>query len=254
MKQLFEPTQSGNPNQFTIRQHIFPRSVIARFAKDGEVLVHHRDKPKPYRLGPKALEFVTLRKWDQKIEKWLATIDEDFAVLIRNHEKATGDLSPDENGRLSRFFASWLVRWEFQQKEGENVVLNVAAHGKPMAADKLPKAMEEELERAGVAFSRDVAGKFTVPSRFLYGDQLVLRVGRREREINARVRWRCSHFDSATSLLVPDVPDFAYIPFEPSKCFIGLSSTNTPVGTFSPSDLNERVKAAHKYFYFCWPP
>jgi hypothetical protein len=254
MKEPFEPTQSGNPKQFTIRQHVFPRSVIARFARNGKVLIFHRDRSKPYGQGPKALEFVTLRKWDQKIEKWLATVDGDFAGLIRRYRKVVGDLNPDENGKVSRFFASWLVRWELQQKESENVVLNVAARGTPMPADRLPKGLEEQLEDAGVAFSRDVEGRFTVPSRFLYGDQLVLKMGQREREFNAKVRWRCSHFDAAVSLLVPDVPDFAYIPFEPTKCFVGLDPTNTPAGTFLPSDLNGRVKAAHKHFYFCCPP
>lgn len=246
MAEPFEATLAHNPRQFIIDQHIFPQSAIARFAVKGKVAVHKRGLP-PILKSPKAPIFSAKRRWDQKTEEWLGLIDQDYAKLVAKFEYAEGTLDASDAKTLSRFYASWRSRWEFQQKANTSVKLV------GLTGDTFPKDFEEQCEAQGVTFTRNADGECVVPSRMMYGAQLIRAIGYWESFVSGRTEWRCYHLESTASLLVPDVIFQTYVPFSPTKCFVGVSLTETETGKPLAERLNAVVKQAYKEFYFGRP-
>lgn len=246
MKEPFEPTLPGNPNQFTIRQHIFPRFAIERFTKGDVVRIWEKGR-KPVDRGPEAGIFVTRRKWDQCTEEWLGIIDTEYAALVAKYSAVTGNLDPKDNAALTRFYASWVARWKFGQEDNGPVVL----HGIP--PDNLTKEVQEQAEKIGVVTSQNVGGKCAVPSRFIHGDQLLMWLEHIQRE-RADTQWRCCEADKMASLLVPDVIQIPYVPFSPFRFFVGFPFSDNH--SFCPptgAELNRIVMNCHKRYYFGSP-
>lgn len=249
MKNFFEPTLPGNPEQLAVNQHIFPRAAIARFAVAGEVTVHRKGTKKFLRKGPSASIFVTKRKWDHETERWLSEIDTDYAEVVKQYAatKDEGLLSPRDNEILVSFFASWVARWNFAQKANTDVVL------KGVAPERHPKVVEEHAERIGVVVARSVGGQCAVPSRFIYGDQLLMLTHSVERQLSS-MQWYCCRLDTSASLFVPDYSERCYVPFSPSAYFVGLPRTVAPGFEPWPADqLNQEVAEHCRVFYFCRP-
>jgi hypothetical protein len=198
--------------------------------------------------GPDAEIFLTLRKWDQRTEQSLADIDSEYAVLVDRYSATTGNLNPKDNQSLTHFYASWFARWKFGQEANSPIIL----HG--IAPDNITKEVQEQAEKLGVVTSQNVGGKCAVPSRFIFGDQLLLWVPHCERKLSD-TQWRCCETNEADTLLVPDFSQVPYVPFAPDRFFIGFPTSESH--GFSPptvTKLNEFVIRDHKKYYFGNPP
>lgn len=216
MPSRYASPRKGNPLQFTVDQHVFPRSGIARFiGADGKVELQSLRSVSSRRKVPTATVFCAERAWDQNTETWRTRGYEgrfhSLADEIAGGRKTR--LSPDDDKVVSEFFALWTARHRARHNPTGDVIMNGVIPDPPITDEHA-----ENLEANGYAYAR---GK-VMPSHILTGIRMKLQMDRSAIRLDG-VHWgivRASYGE----FLVPDNNDgFAAVPLTPQLCLLAES-------------------------------
>lgn len=230
-----------NPNKFTIDQHVFPRSCIARFCDgDARVQAHIFSLAKVQRLSPKSAWFCAQRVWDQAAELLAAATETAYDRIARR--VVAGDiktLTPEMDSVVTNFFWLWCARCEVRRSPPPPGALAGLLSGTPLS-----KEAQEALEKNGYVFSVDS----TIPSRFMAG----LRI--RFSATQAGRRWRGTHWGILKSkdaeFLVPDhAGNCAFMPVSPNIC-LAMNNDDRWLDPMQVGQVNRLSAEFSERYYF----
>lgn len=241
MKQQFERTQEGNPHGLPVRQHVFPRTSIARFADGrGRVWVQHVVPPRVYAASPANPIFCAVRAWDARAEwGYMKQIEDAFQELAsRTINGTTLSIEAGDKQIADTFFALWRLRAVFKRADKTDVQFD------SVTGTKFSHDLEEVLEKAGVSFFRE-GGKMA--AHRVHGLQL-------QRSIDSEVAMLADvHWGVLQALdgqfLVPDSPAAAVIPLAPylALCFGGVSEIANRVDV---AEINHCARTRSDEYFF----
>lgn len=209
----FAPTLSGNPNQFTIDQHVFPRSAIARFVgHDGYVELQRLRVKGSRRKVPTADVFCAKRAWDQSTEGWKTRKYETSYQLLADTIAAgrIHHLNAEQDQIVSLFFALWTARHRARRNPTGDVEMRGVQPDRPITDEQA-----ENLEANGYAFARGNV----MPSHIMTSVRLNLQIGRTCLQLRG-VHWGIVR-SSYGEFVVPDNNDgFPCVPVTPRICLV----------------------------------
>jgi hypothetical protein len=239
-----EKTRPGNPNRFTLNQHVFPTKSIERFAgADGHVDVRLLDsRNKVIRPRPDNPIFGANRAWDQRAESgYMKRIEDRFQRVVGAIiEGKTTAVSAEERPPIDWMYALWYWRARFRELESQETQLNGVA-----GAD-LSLEQEENLESNGYMFARRHGA---MPTRQLNGAVVEMRTGFYVEELAKSVtRWGILRAQGG-EFIVPDVPWHGVIPLTPQLALVW----NAPDGMITEQNLgqvNAAMRSASEIYYF----
>lgn len=239
----YEPTLPKNPYQLTIRQHVFPRSAIQRFAdEEGSVEVHLFEGDKRFRVKPTNAVFCAHRVWDQAAETLQSEpIEGPYAALA--DQIASGQvetLTPAMDRVVSAFFLLWNHRHGAMAKlSNEDVTLTSMPE-----EFALTKEQEEILEKKGVMFVR--GNKF--PSRFL-NRLTIQRENDRGMLKMADTKWGVLRAAQGEFLVPDNTAELGVVPVSPTLCL----AAGLPDGVLSQCQVghvNSQLRAGARSYLF----
>jgi len=234
-------TLPGNPNGFTIKQHVFPRSAIARFvAADGRVEVQSLRATRPRHKVPTANIFCAQRAWDQSTETWRTRSYETEYKAVADG-LATGQishLSHKENQIVSNFFALWVARHHARKEPTGNVAIN------GVLGSTITDEQAENLEANGYIFSQ---GNF-IPSHILTSLRMKFSIDRLSLQLYG-MKWGIVRAQYG-EFIVPDNSDgFTMVPVTPKICLIA-GAADIEVSPLDVAQINFMgVQTAHEYYF-----
>jgi hypothetical protein len=239
VKQQFEGTQKGS--RLPVRQHIFPKASIARFADgQGRVWVQHVVSSKVHPAMPAADIFCAMRASDTRAEwGYMQQIENAFQKLAaRVVSGATLNIDAGDKQIADGFFALWRLRAVFKRADKTDVQFNA------VTGTKFSHDLEEVLEKAGVLSFRE-GGKMA--AHRVHGFQLQGGIDS-EVAMLADVRWGVLQaFDA--EFLVPDSPTAAVIPLAPylALCSGGVSGIANRVAV---AEINHCARTGSDEYFF----
>ncbi|MGO4379759.1 hypothetical protein AB4Z19_15895 [Pseudoduganella sp. RAF19] len=160
-----ERTQPGNPHRLTIKQHIFPKRSIERFAIDGGVEVHEVGPGRTRRRSAADVLFCADRVWDHRTEHGLmGDIEIAFQQIAERILAGERSFAQEEHGAITDYYLLWILRHKFKQRPLADQQLRMHRPER-----RIDKDTEEHLEKHGVMFFRNDG---TMPGRLLVGPSL----------------------------------------------------------------------------------
>jgi hypothetical protein len=151
-----------NPDQITVRQHVFPKSEIKRFCANGVVAVFLVPKSQvqnetiaidieiPRLLGPKDDVFVTQRAWDRNSEesrKSLMTVTEkNYQVVAKKYATQNDtirlqELNAEESLATTQFYCLWRMRAHFRIAQQTPIIMSGVGQNQPGRVDSKPATL-----------------------------------------------------------------------------------------------------------------
>lgn len=217
-----EKTQKGNPHQLTVRQHVFPRASIERFANGGGVEVRDLMRDITRRAGADDDLFCANRAWAHGPEAgWMKEKEDAFQALagqaLRDRPPTFDDRSAEV---ITEFYALWQARAERRRLPMQTIPPSpdVIRMRRNYTDDEL-----EFLEKNGInAFRSDGS----IRMRHIMGPVIRLAMDR-IRDAMAGRRWTLLEAIDG-EFCVPDLPAHGIIPLTPSvvlhSTWIGVAS------------------------------
>ena len=237
-----EKTRPQNPNQLTVRQHVFPVRSMQQFVdKSGRVFVFDILRSKTRLARPKDMLFCAQRAWDQRAEAgYMKHIEDEFQKIVQPIISGqVNTLTPEQKPAIDSMFALWFMRTRYRRLDAQEIQL-FGIHG-----DDLTKTQEENLESNGYVFAR-MGGK--MPARQLNGVQLQMRIGQYARDLAGLTGWGVIHVQSG-EFIVPDVPSHTIIPLTPKLALVA-SVPDGFVLEQNLAEVNSALKASSREYYF----
>ena len=241
MRPKLASTLPGNPQGFTIKQHVFPRSAIARFAAtDGKVEVQSLRASRSKRRVPTEKIFCAQRAWDQSTETWRTRSYETEYQAIAD-ELAAGRLSPlsrKENQIVSEFFSLWMARHHARKEPSGDVVLS------GFFGSSITDEEAEILEAKGYAFTRSNV----MPNHIFMSLCMKRWMDQLSQQLHC-ARWGIVRAEYG-EFIVPDNGDgFVTVPVTPKICLV----VGAPDSVISPLDVAQinfmAIRTAHEYYF-----
>ncbi|PTB17606.1 hypothetical protein C9I57_27080 [Trinickia symbiotica] len=177
-----EKTQPQNPNELTIKQHVFPVRCIESFAgQRRQVAVFDVLRGKLRHAKPDDHIFCAMRAWDQPTERHMKHIEDRFQAIVRPilHGNVNS-IAASQKRDIDSMFALWYMRTRYRRLDTQEVQLG------GVEGNELTLAEEENLEKNGYLFAR-AGGK--MPARQLNGVQLRKRMADYARDLAAIEKW-----------------------------------------------------------------
>ncbi|MBG1247427.1 hypothetical protein [Burkholderia pseudomallei] len=237
-----EETRPQNPNQLTIRQHVFPVRSMQQFVdKSGRVSVFDILRNKTRLARPKDALFCAQRAWDQRAEAgYMKHIEDEFQKIVQPIIRGQANtITPEQKPAIDTMFALWFMRTRYRRLDAQEIQLF------GVSGDDLTKTQEENLESNGYLFAR-MGGK--MPARQLNGVQLQMRIGHYARDLAALTGWGVIHAQ-AGEFIVPDVPTHTIIPLTPKLALVA-SVPDGCVLEQNLAEVNSAVRAGSREYYF----
>ena len=158
---------TGNPEQLTNCQHVFPAASIKRFADlNGLVTVRHLGTKKQFKAKPDEDIFCASCVWDYHAESgYMLDIENQFLALAGEilASRVVG-LNAEQSERVTKFWALWYWRAELRNApEPDRTV-----HG--VGGEPLTNEQRDKIESVGGAFVLSSGNR--LPGRFLAGFQI----------------------------------------------------------------------------------
>lgn len=205
-----EPTQPGNPNQFTIKQHVLPVASIARFAHDdGLVSVKLLAYGKVVRLPPKNVLFCARRVWNQASEQgFMRQIEGEFQALAERILRNAISIEPPDNRVISRFY--WLCRLRAEARRFPSPDAKMKG---VLPGGKLTKNEEEMLEKNGYIFTRGT----TVPGRHMASIRIQVLL---DRLCAPDTTWALVYSRNIEFVVPDDFGQIGIVPLSPNRCLV----------------------------------
>lgn len=243
MTHEYEPTSLGNPKNFTIDQHVFPRTAIARFADAHGRLDTQSLRARGSKMrSPTAKLFCAQRVWDHAAETHRTIGYEEpyrkLADAIVSGKVQT--LSSEQDDVATLFIALWNARHKARHKPMGDITMNGIA--KPER--DLTKEEEENLEAKGVVFPRGL----TIPSRFTTGINLFMNIDAEHEQFKNR-HWGIIRSRQAEFLVPDNVVGIRWIPVAPH---IGLmqESDDATIDDENVRGINRiALRFVHQYYF-----
>jgi hypothetical protein len=235
--------RKANPNRLTVKQHVFPKRSIARFASgDDRVAVRFRDSGAERRFLPRDPLFCVHRGWDDGTERgFVKRIEDEFQKLAE--EILAGRLALDQSQHLTitRFCLLWRSRFELKRDPQEDVQFRGIVPQKT----SLTQAQQENLEGNGYIYALGNS----MPGRHIAGillrkEQLAL-----TRTEVANTEWAVVT-STSVEFIVPDTfGDLGAVPLSPKFCL-----TANDIGGLLPQDvcidINQKAIEQSAQYYF----
>jgi hypothetical protein len=238
-----EPTRPGNPNKFTIEQHVHSRSCVKRFANVSNLVsVWEFANDRCTTVGPGAQIFCAQRVWDQRLEHGAQTLEIEDAFLAEAEAiLKTGRVT--NHDAVSAYLSLWQIRSDLREQPPEDVQL---AGIEP--SGWLTKEQEENVEARHGAFARGNQ----VPGRFIASLGAITKHDQHMRALAGR-RWGVLHARGRLRYICPDRPDReTAIPLTRTRALVaGVSDQD--VGDETVADLNRQSLAHASRFIFGHP-
>lgn len=241
MRRRFESPQPNNPHQLTVRQHVFPKQSIARFARpDGTVSLVDKQRGLTRGAVPDDDMFCARRVWDQRAEAgYMKSIEDEFHSLADQLVARTVTaVDSGDKVKVDAFYALWRTRAEYKYAPDDEVQLR-SAQGHNWTKDE-----EERFEKAGASFIRK-GGR--LPARILHGMHIRRAIDAYLWELE-RVQWGVIECQDG-HLIVPDYPSCLVLPLSPTLCL----GANCETGTITKENLarvNDALREASVEYYF----
>jgi hypothetical protein len=240
----FEKPQKGNPYRLTIRQHIFPRASIARFANSsGRVHVHKVNANRSFLAAPDNALFCAKRVWDQRAEDSFANkIERPFQRLANAIvEGAILALGESEKKTINLFYALCLIRAEWKS-------IRVSNHQIPGAVGfqyETSKDLQEKLEaRHIICFGPDL----TFPGRSSAGVVMQSRINQLQNELSD-TDWCILRAQRGEFLVADNFSCWRVIPISPVLC-LAPGSNHGVISEAEVAWLNRQAIAISRAYYF----
>ncbi len=204
-----EPTQYGNPYQLAIRQHVFPRASIARFAgTDGKVSVKRVGEGTARKYSPGSKIFCAKRAWDQRSEiGYMKDIEDEFQNLAKEIDCGLDCLTPLQHLAATRFFALWSLRAQIEYSPIPDQPVRGGIRGEPWTKDQ-----QERLEKQGAIYIRSDQ---TMPGRFAAGWQVLMGIDAVTAQFDGRA-WRIVKADEGEFVCPDSFGQLAALPVTPT--------------------------------------
>lgn len=235
-----EKTQKGNPHQLTVRQHVYPRASIARFAKDSGVELRDMRRGLTRRAGADDDIFVANRAWAHGPEAgWMKDMEDAFqSVAEEALRQRLASFDDSQSEVISEFYALWQARSERRELPVQTIppAPEVIGMRRNYTVDEL-----ELLERNGINAFR---GDGSIQMRHVMGPVIRLAMDRIREGMRGR-RWSLVEATHG-EFCVPDVPAHGIIPLTPS---VVLHSTKTAPATSGDVAEMNRAMSDHARDY-----
>ena len=244
-RRKFEKTQKGNPHGLPIRQHVFPRTSIVRFAdNNGLVDLHRLATGQRRKAAPSDDMFCAMRAWDTRAESgYMKQIEDQFQELAsRIIEKSATKIEGIEKHKVDQFFSLWKMRAIFRAKEVAEVQLN------GITGERFTKDQEEVFEKMGVLFVREGG---VMSAHRVHGMQIQTGI-MQETSALSSIRWGIVRAQGG-QFVVSDLPTTTFIPLEPTLCLCGTAENVIEHGIILKNnviDINRHLIANGKEYYF----
>ena len=240
MRPTHEPTTPGNPKDFAIDQHVFPKSAIARFANGNGRVQTQGMFGVPRMRAPSEKIFCAQRAWDHSAETYRTIgYEEPYrkladAIVSGKVER----LSAEQDDIATLFIALWNARHHARHSPTGDIAMNGVT---PMM---LTKEQEENLEKKGVMFARGTS----MPSRFMTGMRMVRSIDFEYDQYRGK-HWGIIRSTKAQFLVPDNVTGFRWIPVAPH---IGLSpdSDDVTISDEQVAEVNRISLKCVKEYYF----
>ncbi|NIJ32805.1 DUF4238 domain-containing protein [Sphingomonas oligoaromativorans] len=227
-----EKVQPGNPHQLVIRQHIYPKASIVRFATAGGVELVDFKRNRIRRAKPDDVMFCADRAWSHGAETgWMKRMEDDFQALAQLVilNLAVIFESPEENA-IRDFYTLWHARAERRNLPVQYVKPNgVLGPATPLTADEI-----ETLEKNGY-MTTHADGSFAY--RDLNTASISIRMWQLHEALESE-RWGVI-VTSDAEFCVPDTPAHGIIPISPSIALV----RNTSSGRVTRANVGEINRA-----------
>jgi hypothetical protein len=237
-----ERTRPTNPNQLTIKQHVFPLRSMQRFLNQQNLLsVHDLHRRKVRLAKPDDILFCARRAWYEGTERgYTKRIEDRFQEIVQPIVDGTvAMVAAEQKVDLDCMFALWYMRTRYRKLDSQEI------HTNGVEGSSLTKAEEENLEKNGYLFARK-GGK--IPARHLNGVQQRMRVSAYARELSSLTRWGIIR-TQAGELIVPDIPTHTIIPFTPMLALVG-SAPDGIIIEQNVAAINDSVRAHSNEYFF----
>jgi hypothetical protein len=241
----YERPQENNRHLLTVRQHVFPSASIARFANnDGRVSLHDLIRSAERRAKPDDAIFCAKRAWDQRAERYMKKIEDEFQSLASKViEGVVSELGEAENGVFNRFYALWYWRAWRRNLPQQEIEVDGVGGGGGLTLDE-----EENVEINGGTFMRD--GKFL--GRHVNGRQLQVLINRYANKWQDENQWGIIRAESG-EFVVPDIPARPIIPLTPRLCLISGGVTGT-IPESNVAAINRLSRDESREYFFARDP
>ncbi|QJQ03436.1 hypothetical protein C798_25325 [Herbaspirillum rubrisubalbicans Os34] len=201
------PVQKGNPHNLTVKQHIFPRKGLQRFAMEDVVRVRLIGKQEPIFCKTGDTLFCANRAWDQRSEVFHSRdIEVDFAQLtdklisgeVRKLDSAMNLIATDFYDLMDERYKAHITPYEDETFVG-------------ISANDLSLDEQELLESKGIMF---VGPEGTMSGRTIAGIHMM---GRRmyRRRIDVPL-WGIWHAQGGEFIVPDNFSENMCIPVSPS--------------------------------------
>jgi len=239
---FFEFPQVKNPNQFTIEQHVFPRSCIARFCNsNSKVQTKILLRQKVQDLSPTSSWFCAQRVWDQRTETQAARTTEtnynDLANQLVNGDVKT--LTPEMNVIVTRLYVLWNTRFEVRKNPPPHGEMAGVLPGAPLSKDA-----QENLEMNGYIYMDGSR----MSSRMLAGLKVRLH-GMNAARFWEDTRWGILKSSDAEFLVPDNVVHASFMPVSPSIC-LSMGDVDRFVSPLQVGQINRRLAEFAERYYF----
>ena len=220
MNAINVPIKIAPPLQMTIRQHIFTRAGLKRFA-DLDRLLQVLDVQTGgiRRLGPNADCFVVRRGWDQRTESAImGPIERQFGILakrILSGELATLDCA--ENCVASTMYSLWRIR----HHRAQNPIPDHKIGNRP-ERPVLDTGMDQGEHYGIISITSDGM----IPGYMLAGPLLQSALDR-QAEAMAGKRWGIVRAGEGEFAMPDSFGEFMVIPLSPACCLIADEANGT---------------------------
>jgi hypothetical protein len=237
----YEKPQKKNRHLLTVSQHVFPAASIARFADaDRRVSLHDLIRSAERRAKPKDDIFCAKRAWDQRAERYMKKIEDEFQILASKLiEGALSEIGEAEKSVFNRFYVLWYMRARRRNLPQQEIELDGVTGGGGLTLDE-----EENLEINGDTFMRD--GRFL--GRHINGIQLRVLVNGYANKWQHENQWGIIRAQSG-EFVVPDVPARLIIPLTPRLCLISGGASGTILQS-NVAAINRIVRATSQEYFF----
>jgi hypothetical protein len=240
----FEKPQKGNPYRLTIRQHVFPRASIARFANSsGRVHVHKVSVNKSFLSAPNNALFCAKRIWDQRTEDAFTNkIERPFQRLANAIlDGSVSVVGQSEKKTINLFFALCFIRAEWKSIR----IPNRQIPGAVGFEFETTQNLQEELEaRHIICFGPDL----TFPGRSSAGVVMQTRIAQLQSDLED-ARWGILRAGKGEFLVGDNFSWGRVLPISPVKCLVSAVD-NEEISESQVAWLNRETISHSREYYF----
>jgi hypothetical protein len=120
-----EITLPKNPEQLTLKQHVFPVRSIERFVnQSGRVAVCDMFRANERPAPPEDILFCARRAWDQQTEDQMTQIENRFQEVVQPiTEGLVNTIAPENKPAIDAMFALWVMRTRFRRLPAQELQL-----------------------------------------------------------------------------------------------------------------------------------